>query len=492
MANVSEEKHERTTLFVKHMPALLTVEEKKHFFSLFGASNVRVMPIQGKLKHTAFVSFPSPEKAREALQRLHQLEILDCILSAEFAKKLTKRLDISAEQITTDSKVNFDSTKKGEDLQFSSTLKRCKFCHKLPPVAPHFGIEYPTNPGCRYLYPQPTADVLVNVCSALLTVPKFYTQVLHLMNKMNLYPPFGSATHIPPMLLEHVSQYVSVQHQVVNTARHEESESEYESHEETCAANELANKLPPSRAVTALKRKRHKVSSSPKRKLSKLKLDKSIPKVVSDSGKKDISAAFETPVESAKKGISISVPPEFTLHKAAETIQPIEDDADASSIPENKNDSDGFGKLPPISKQTASDHNDDNQDYNLTFDFVSQKQLERGRLSTKEMKTNPLFKNYHPGQSSCRLYIKNLSKKATDKDLRFIFGRFVNFNNNEEVKMFDIRVMTQGRMKGQAFVGMPNVKTAKTALEAVNGYQLIGKPMVVLFARSAAPKTTNH
>lgn len=54
--------------------------------------------------------------------------------------------------------------------------------------------------------------------------------------------------------------------------------------------------------------------------------------------------------------------------------------------------------------------------------------------------------------------------------------------------MFDVRVMTQGRMKGQAFVGLPSVEIASKALEATNGYQLMNKPMIVQFARSAKPK----
>ncbi len=45
---------------------------------------------------------------------------------------------------------------------------------------------------------------------------------------------------------------------------------------------------------------------------------------------------------------------------------------------------------------------------------------------------------------------------------------------------FDIRVMQQGRMKGQAFVGMPSEEMALLALQETNGFQLHGKPMVVV------------
>ena len=40
--------------------------------------------------------------------------------------------------------------------------------------------------------------------------------------------------------------------------------------------------------------------------------------------------------------------------------------------------------------------------------------------------------------------------------------------------------MQQGRMKGQAFVGMPSEELALRALQDTNGYVLQGKPMVVV------------
>lgn len=45
---------------------------------------------------------------------------------------------------------------------------------------------------------------------------------------------------------------------------------------------------------------------------------------------------------------------------------------------------------------------------------------------------------------------------------------------------FDIRLMQTGRMKGQAFVGLPDEGVAAKALKETNGYVLHGKPMVVV------------
>jgi U11/U12 small nuclear ribonucleoprotein SNRNP65 len=80
------------------------------------------------------------------------------------------------------------------------------------PIAPEFGFGYPFPPQLQYKYPPPTALTLRNISkgveralilagsgvrcerlpsiAALVAVPRFYEQVLHLMNKMNLPPPF--------------------------------------------------------------------------------------------------------------------------------------------------------------------------------------------------------------------------------------------------------------------------------------------------------------
>ena len=45
---------------------------------------------------------------------------------------------------------------------------------------------------------------------------------------------------------------------------------------------------------------------------------------------------------------------------------------------------------------------------------------------------------------------------------------------------FDIRLMKEGRMKGQAFITLPSEDKAKKALRDVHGYILLGKPMVIV------------
>nr|CAB3265663.1 RNA-binding protein 40-like [Phallusia mammillata] len=484
----------KKTLFVKHLPPSLSQNEKKQLFELFGPKDIRIMPDHGRFKNTAFITFENDNNAKEALTKLHQLEILDFTLSVEYARKCHDDLL----KINTDDRIN-DSDKtetepkpKEAINKINTDSKKCQFCRRLPPIAPGFGLKYPANPGLKYKYPEPNSNILLNICAALVTVPKFYTQVLHLMNKMNMYCPFSQATHIPPMLIEHIKQALNVNETLQpNSAGGnndmEESdvemvsntESEYESSNEDTSKKFDPNLLPPEKVLRVLKRKRKAISSSPKRKLARLKdTDTLKAKQTHQTGDKDGILFDKSEVSAATKHIKLKLPSSIELSEDKTN--------DAISAEETGS---GFGRIKPKHATENVNTEEDDSDYKISFDFISRKQLDSGRLSSKDMSSHSVFKNYRPGEPSCRLYVKNLSKKVTDKDMRHIFGAFVDFDNEEEAKMFDVRVMTQGRMKGQAFVGMPSVKTAKEALNSVNGYQLIGKPMVVLYARSAKPKS---
>jgi len=49
---------------------------------------------------------------------------------------------------------------------------------------------------------------------------------------------------------------------------------------------------------------------------------------------------------------------------------------------------------------------------------------------------------------------------------------------------YNLRLMQEGRMKGQAFITLQNIMQAQMALEETNGYILKDKPMVVQFAKT--------
>ncbi|NXT10491.1 RBM40 protein, partial [Prunella fulvescens] len=147
----------------------------------------------------------------------------------------------------------------------------------------------------------------------------------------------------------------------------------------------------------------------------------------------------------------------------------------------------GFGRIFPAPSSNDKMETEEEDD-EIPSEFISRKDLEKNRLSREEMEKYSVFKNYEPGDPNCRIYVKNLAKQVQEKDLKFIFGRYVDFQSEVERNMFDIRLMKEGRMKGQAFIGLPNEKAAAKALKEANGYVLFEKPMVVQFARSARPK----
>uniref|UniRef100_A0A0E9WTK7 RNA-binding region-containing protein 3 n=1 Tax=Anguilla anguilla TaxID=7936 RepID=A0A0E9WTK7_ANGAN len=134
-------------------------------------------------------------------------------------------------------------------------------------------------------------------------------------------------------------------------------------------------------------------------------------------------------------------------------------------------------------QEEVSDEDDD-----IPSEFISRRELEKGRLSRDEIKRMSVFKNYEPGEPTCRLYVKNIAKQVEEKDLKNIYGRYIDIASEAERNMFDVILMKEGRMKGQAFVGLPNEKSAEKALRDTNGYVLHDKPLVVQFARSAKPK----
>ncbi|TYK14622.1 U11/U12 small nuclear ribonucleoprotein 65 kDa protein isoform X1 [Cucumis melo var. makuwa] len=76
---------------------------------------------------------------------------------------------------------------------------RARPLHFGEPIAARLGVDYPFPPHLEYAYPPPDGNILTNIVNALIAVPRFYTQVLHLMNKMNIPAPFRLPLPTPPL-----------------------------------------------------------------------------------------------------------------------------------------------------------------------------------------------------------------------------------------------------------------------------------------------------
>ncbi|KAF3703355.1 RNA-binding protein 40 RNA-binding motif protein 40 RNA-binding region-containing protein 3 [Channa argus] len=484
------------TLLIRHLPAEISQDEKEDLLRYFGAESVRVFSNTGRLKHAAFATFKSEKSAAKALSRLHQLEILDQILVVEFAK--------GQDHITVlkDPPV-IDSVKHDKEEQKKKETKQPNIPLIETGIAPNLGLNFQSNPTLKYFYPPPTNGILTNIMHALMSVPKFYVQVLHLMNKMNLPCPFGAVTARPP-LFETLRpappipmpppfppHYPPLPEEEMELSSEEESEYESgddEDKERIVRLMGLVNQAckRPMRPKTASKRKKPKIKDL----LCAPKPDSQSAPVLQPSD------VFEQPHPSGPKKIQFHIlVPEAIVDRSesgqegmSEECRDAEEMEVAPSASDEREVSEGFGKLYPSiqASQQQEEHSDNEED--LTSDVISRKELEKGRLSRDEIRRMSVFKNYEPGEPTCRLYVKNIAKQVEEKDLKYIYGRYINLLSEAERNMFDVVLMKEGRMKGQAFVGLPSEQSAEKALRETNGYVLYDKPLVVQFARSARPK----
>ncbi|XP_041133373.1 RNA-binding region-containing protein 3 [Polyodon spathula] len=485
------------TLIVRHLPSELTRNEKEDLLKYFGAVSVRVFSDKGRLKHTAFATFAGENSAAKALSRLHQLEILNHTLVVEFAKDQESGHLLSQPPISDKSFINClpvsTFTKRKPVLSFGVFVSGIYF---YPTEVSSTRLHFPPNPCLKYLYPPPTNGILANIANAMASVPKFYVQVLHLMNKMNLPSPFGPITARPPLYEEFVPappppmpplppEEPPLPEEEMEFSSEEESEYESEDDEEKERMVRLMGL-----ANQPSKRPQRK-KLLPSRKKPKLKDLLYVPKPDSHSSHSTLqpSDVFEQPQSCEQKKIEFHISANVSGILEGGLLQE-ENRHETTEVEETANVEEGvgFGKIyPPLLTNDQEEGGDEDED-DIPSEFISRRELEKGRISKEEIKRLSVYKKYEPGDPTCRLYVKNVAKQVEEKDLKYIFGRYIDFSSDTERNMFDIVLMKEGRMKGQAFIGLPSEKAAAKALKETNGYVLYDKPMVVQFARSAKPK----
>ncbi|XP_027462608.1 RNA-binding region-containing protein 3 isoform X5 [Zalophus californianus] len=466
-ASLSPPRGDRT-LLVRHLPAELTTEEKEDLLKYFGAQSVRVLSDKGRLKHTAFATFPNEKAAIKALTRLHQLKLLGHTLVVEFAKEQDR---VHSPCPPSDP----EKKKRSDDPVEDDKEKKELGCLTIENgIAPNHGLTFPLNSCLKYMYPPPSSTILANIVNALASVPKFYVQYEDYMPLHAPLPPASPQPPEEPPLPDEDEELSSI-------------ESEYESSDDEdrqrmAKLMELAN-LQPKRPKTTKQhhvRKKQKIKdmlktpSAPHSSLHPVLLPSDVFDQPQPVGNKKIEFHLSTDMPSAFK-------------KDLEKEQNREEQNYDLPAPESDAPNVGFGKIFPKPNLNTTEEIKEDCD-EMPSECISRRELEKGRISREEMETLSVFRSYEPGEPNCRIYVKNLAKHVQEKDLKFIFGRYVDFSSETQRIMFDIRLMKEGRMKGQAFIGLPNEKAAAKALKEANGYVLFGKPMVVQFARSARPK----
>ncbi|VVC96435.1 unnamed protein product [Leptidea sinapis] len=425
-------------LIIRHLPQNLSFQDKQQLLKHFGADKVWET---NKKRNYIFASFSTLEKAKSSLQRLHQLEIAKRRLVVEYSFERQPSSEKDQEQVK----------------ETSSTTNKVKdFLQILNAWNPSVNFYQPPLPYLKYKYPNIDTKIAVNIIYSLFHHEPFYIQTLHLMNKMSLKEPFSENIEASiffkdtfrPMFIDEIA----VPPPVVSS----DIESEIESCDESVKQ----------KTIVKIKKRKHTLPVTRKRPAAIL-ATANIPaakKVHLNQEVFDI-----TPVAEPKK-ISLVV------HQNA-LVKPCEE-------PEI------IGELGKFAKEEKPvEHNIETIEPDKPT--ISKRELLQNRISHSDMKILPVFRHYHPGQPSLRLYIKNLAKSVTEQDVKRIFKRYIEHLPEEEQNGFDVRVMQEGRMKGQAFVTFPTLKLAENALNESNGYLLKDKPMVVQFARAANKKSVD-
>ncbi|XP_050223982.1 U11/U12 small nuclear ribonucleoprotein 65 kDa protein isoform X2 [Mercurialis annua] len=320
------------------------------------------------------------------------------------------------------------------------------------PIAPKLGVDYPFPPHLEYAYPPPDGNILTNIVNALIAVPRFYTQVLHLMNKMNIPAPFRMALPTPPLPPSAPAPpppplpTVSAKPPLEDLSS---SESEMESSDEDIDAKTS----PHSRAIRSRrKRVKREVIVGPG-------VDKNV--VHEAVGVKPSSLVpKEIPVIKKKNSV--------LQIKIAPKVNQIEQ-TDDSIMKESEEQDEGGSNHQP---------------------YATPEDLQSNKFAPEEILSLPKFKNYIVGTPASVLYVKNLSKDVVADDFFYIFGSL--FGSIDAAKGgLNVKLMQEGRMRGQAFVTFPSVELAHQALNLVNGYIFKDKPMIIQFGRNPSASNAN-
>jgi len=144
-----------------------------------------------RLRNCAFVDFRDEAAANYAHSLLNRLRFLGKVLIVERANQPNTN---NAHVKPQDQLVHGVSQVPTIDAQNQKNPTST-----AEPIAPKLGVDYSFPPHLEYAYPPPDGNILTNIVNALIAVPRFYTQVLHLMNKMNLPAPFRMALPTPPL-----------------------------------------------------------------------------------------------------------------------------------------------------------------------------------------------------------------------------------------------------------------------------------------------------
>ncbi|KAL5218479.1 hypothetical protein ABZP36_019163 [Zizania latifolia] len=417
------------TLLVRHLPEAIPQEMLSRLFSHYGATSVRPCA-GGKLRNCAFVDFRDEVAANQAQPLLNRLRFLGKVLIVERANQPNSK--------NTNENHQEQSAHGTSQVLSTNYLNQKNPISSAEPIAPKLGVDYPFPAHLEYAYPPPDGNILTNIVNALIAVPRFYTQVLHLMNKMNLPAPFRMALPTPPLPSQVPAPPPPPPQPSSTDKLHltdlSSDESELESSDEEVDKRKV-------------KRAKHEAIVGPA-------VDKSI---AHEAVGLKPAALVSNELQVIKKKnpvLQINITP-----KAAQKELAVQSTVDKELVSRDE--------------LLEGKH------------FVTPQDIEKEKLPPEEILSLPMFKNYTPGNPASVLYVKNLAKDVIHDDFYYVFGSV--FENMDAAKSgLSIKLMQEGRMRGQAFVTFPSVELAQRALNLVHGYVFKGKPMIIQFGRNPA------
>ncbi|XP_035729320.1 RNA-binding region-containing protein 3-like [Vespa mandarinia] len=482
----SETNHIFDTLKVLHLPSYLSDQRRNELFQKYGAIKTRTLRPSSKYTIT-FVKFPSHSAANEALLRLHQIKVRGQYLSVEFAKK-SMPIQFSENEIhygdIMKDEIHKETVNKSH---FQAFLKRL-YGGSMNQI-----FTQPPPPNIKYKYAPPTKNTLLRIIIQLLKEPAFYTQVLHLMNRMNLPPPFEELEAEFPILKEiyDIELYKDILGEDIfesvkgkGFSQNNKKEKETDEEESEIESDEDTN-------VKSLQ------NVPIKRKCLQSKKRLKIPKFINPAKQPTALTSIQKTIRPEDMFESVQLGESKSLKIELKTVDKLLEGVDVLS--EHKRDNiletqSGFGLMFPTKNIEHAKQNikhfceeslekSSEQPLEKPSDFITKEELASNRISINDQRLLPVFKNYHAGKPTNRLYIKNLAKQVEANDLHYIYKKYVIPGLPNTEHEYNVRLMQEGRMKGQAFVTLQNTAQAQLAVQETNGYILKEKPMVVQYAK---------
>ncbi|CAH8502073.1 unnamed protein product [Heterobilharzia americana] len=476
-------KPDDTCLIFKHFPSEITEEECVGFLKSLGATSAQYLGNSGPLKYCAYAEFTSEQHAWNIIKNLHQKRILDRRLSVEFAHLA------SVKHQKTNPNQSFEKEYSPVTTNAFSAM-----------WDPSFNVPSQL----YYDYPAVSNNVLTNIVRSLAYCPAFYNQVLHIMNKLHLPPPFDDPEHFPgDYLVISATDYARMQ-TIIDNLQHNSKkdqndadliaeEMDLSSGSESELASDNDTKTTAQRQNISVRRrlkirrklysvslthnpvtsKRQNVAVSDLFEAPPITKKLHLPDVLNVNSKPNhhiTCSDIEVVLDLFKQNLSdftrnrktnSSSLSDFQLRK--ERLSDDEDEHEATEC-----------RIPLIEQSCVSSQNiqtvsTDNGSSNL-LSVLSVDELLSNRLKVDEYKNYTVFAKYDTGTPTSRLYVKNLSQTVTENDLFEIFGVFSNgpVNDNswkprilmDSTDNFSVRLLTEGRMKGQAFIGLACESTA--------------------------------